>query len=198
MGDELPGVDRHRRGRGRPGGPDHELPPGSGRSRARGPRPSRDARWRLAGSLGRVPARVARAGRPGCPDSPTTARNRTSYLHRDEVIARIAGYADGDRGAGPARDQGRAADRGRLERRSVPPRDRRAARSGHATSSWPRARSTRRRSRRRPRPLPRGSTSSTPTTIATPISSRLAASCWSDPARRVASWPRNCRRPGAT
>ena len=134
----------------------------------------------------------------GLPGYPYDGPAPDGYLHRDEVVARIAGYAaaiEAPVRLGTNVERLTADDVGAS---AVPPRDRVAARSGRATSSWRPAPSTRRGSRRPPRHSRRGSTSSTPTTTATPIGSRQAACCWSGPARRASSWPRSCSRPGAT
>ena len=132
-------------------------------------------------------------------DSRMTARNRTSYLHRDEVIARIAGYADGDRGAGPARDRGRAADartasdaaRFRLEtsRGTIRARDVIVATGAFHTPKIPPTAAAL-RAADPPAPRPR-------------LSKPRSAPARRRPAGRIrpdgcASWPRNCRRPGAT
>ena len=109
-----------------------------------------DARRRLAGPLGRVPARRRRTGRPACPASPTTAPTRTASCPATRSSRRIGRVRRRSIDA-PVRlgDRGHAADARTAERRARFRLETRARhRSGRARSSSPPARSTRRRSRR--------------------------------------------------
>ena len=87
-------IDRYRGRRRRPSRADHEPAAHRGRPRSRGARAARVAGWRLAGSLGLVPARVAEPPREPLPDLPVR-RPRAGWLHDQG--------RDGRRGCAPMR-----------------------------------------------------------------------------------------------
>ena len=115
--DEPAKQGRDRGRRCRPGRPDDELPSARCRSRAYLARPAADARRRLAGSLGRVPARLAELdGR--LPGFAYDGSDPDGFMPRDEIAGRVARYAE----ASPRRlSSGHEAPAGDAQRPGIPP-----------------------------------------------------------------------------
>ena len=186
---------RHGRHRRRPQRTGDEPPALAGRPRPRRARAAGDARWWLAGPLGRVPARLAELDHelPG----PAVRRSGARRVHAPRRHRRdrppLRGHGQGARRDGDAR---LAAQRpGRAARASCSRRTR--ARSRRSRLSSRPAASTGRTSQRSRQRCRSGSPPSTPSTTAANRTCRPARCSSSAAPRPAASWPRSCKTPGA-